>query len=272
MQKPTGSKWLRTFLLFFFAAILALFLSGCGNGNLPIFNIEGNWYVYQITNSPADVQGPGLFQFSTSNSGADLTGTAWSNATNITGNETGYNGDGFSTAFTNTISVSNIGGSVGGLGIGFSYAGNDNPTTTYNFGGTISADDTYMSGTWKSTIGTNNIPGQNGIWFALPIYGPTADINGVWNLTATGSPQIPSSFTLSQPSPEHDIVVTAPAGQPYTGAMSNLEVAIPLLGSDGYIYLLTGTASSISNGTANTMSGTWRSTNGQSGTWSAAKS
>ncbi len=259
MRKPTGSKRLKTCLLFF-AAIPALFLSGCGIGSFPIFNITGNWFVYQITNTPTadvQVQGPGIFSFTQSDN--DLTGTAWAPSPGL----------------SNQAALGIGWGNISGLTIKFSFTGTDTPATTYTYAGTISSDDSSMSGTWY------NSNGQSGSWFALTKAAPAANITGNWTLSykttdGTALANTPNPFTFNQPSSITNSTVTmdvfsgtagtAPSSQAITGVLSGLNIAFPWTVSDGTVYFSTGTVSS----DGKTMSGTWTGTNGQSGLWSAS--
>ena len=98
----------------------------------------------------------------------------------------------------------------------------------------------------------------------------------VWNITGswytyyatTGTPgeQGPDIFTFTQS--ENSLSGTTSQGPQITGTVSGLNINFSWVGSDGVTYTSTGTVSA----DGATMSGTWASSNGQSGTWRATKS
>ena len=234
MQKLDRSKCLKVYLLFFMVT-LPLFFSGCGESKpLPVWNITGSWFTYYATTGTPGEQGPNLFTFTqTENS---LSGTTSLNQ-QITGN-------------------------VSGLSITFSWVGSDGATNTS--GGTLSADGYTMSGTWTSSNG------KSGTWHAITNTPPKVNIAGNWNTyqTTTGAPgeQGPNLFTFTQSG--NGISGTTSQGQQITGTIGSLSITFSWVGSNGDTYIYTGTVSA--DGT--TMSGTWTSVNGQSGTWRATKS
>lgn len=99
---------------------------------------------------------------------------------------------------------------------------------------------------------------------------PKVNIAGSWNIykTATGASgeQGPDLFTFTQSG--NGISGTTAQGQQITGTIASLSITFSWVGSDGDTYIYTGAVSS----DGATMSGTWISVNGQSGTWRATKS
>jgi len=148
-----------------------------------------------------------------------------------------------------------ISGNVSNTTVTFSWTGTDGAVYTYT--GTVSGNDT-MAGSWT---GSN---GQSGTWHAILNVAPSVSIAGNWQITATNET---TEASLSQ-SGNGIAGTTSPQGQQIIGCVSSLTITFSWVGSDGATYIFTGAVNV--NGT--TMSGTWLSTSGQSGTWSAAKS
>jgi hypothetical protein len=111
-----------------------------------------------------------------------------------------------------------------------------------------------------------------GIVFALFLGGcgssepsPTWNIAGSWFMyqatNGTSGEQGPNLFTLTQST--NTISGTTSQGQTITGDISGENITFSWVGSDGATNTYTGKIGS----DGSTMSGTWKSTNGQSGTW-----
>lgn len=252
MKRLVTSKVLKVWLLFF-VLTLPLFLSGCGtgSGSLPTFNVTGSWFIYHTTAATAGVQGPDLYAFTTSES--SLSGTV--------------------TPAGQTQAVA-VTGNVKGVNISFSWTWIDG--TVYAYEGTVGANAT-MSGKWTSLKGQTV---QSGTWNALTNNTnlPTSSIAGNWNIFVTTAGITgeagPNLVTFTQSG--NNISATL-QGQTITatGSVSNLNILFFWIGSDGVTTnLFVGAVTATDAGTviANTMSGTWTSTNGQSGTWRATKS
>ena len=139
----------------------------------------------------------------------------------------------------------------------FSWTGTDG--TVYTYTGTVAGNDT-MAGSWT---GSN---GQSGTWHAILNVAPSVNVAGTWQITYTTNE---TTITFSQSG--NGISGTSSQGSQVTqiiGCVSSLTITFSWAESDGGTYIFTGAANV--NGT--TMSGTWTSTSGQSGTWSATKS
>ena len=238
MQKQATSDWFKVCMLFCVIG-LAFFLGGCGGSSTSEnpFNTTGSWFIYHTTAGTAGEQGPDLFTFvQTDASNNNLTG--------------------------NTSQSQLITGNVSGLNISFSWIGSD--SATYNYTGAISADGFTMSGTWTNTSG------HSGTWHAIVSASPSANISGSWNIilttAGTGGQQGPYLFTFTQSG--NGVSGTTSQGQQLIGTVSILHITFSWTGIDGATNVYTGTI----NAAGTTMSGTWTSTNGQSGTWSATKS
>lgn len=230
MEKLGSRKWLKVCTLFI-VGVLLLFLGGCGknNGNSPAFNIQGSWFIYDATNTIQGEQGPGLFQFITSDT--TLSGT--------------------------TSQGLGLTGTTNDTGVSFTWIGIDGATYTYT--GTVGTNGATMQGTWSNTSN------QSGTWIGLLNTAPSVNIiPGAWVLT-TGGPQGTIDVTFTQSN--NSITLTTPQGLQNTlGTISFFDIAFFAIGSDGATYTYFGTVTSA----ANSMSGTWTSTTGASGTWSAA--
>jgi len=238
MQRQTAKNWLKVYLLLS-VITLPLLLGGCGGGSTSEnpFNTTGSWFIYNTTVGTAGEQGPNLFTFTqTDTKNNNLTGTT-SQGQAVTGN-------------------------VSGLDISFSWTGSDGATNNYT--GTISGDGFTMSGTWTSTSG------QSGTWHAIVSASPSVNIAGNWNIlvttAGTAGQQGPFLFTFTQSG--NGISGTTSQGQQLIGTVSILSITFSWAGSDGATNVYTGAI----NAAGITMSGTWTSTSGQSGTWSATKS
>lgn len=96
---------------------------------------------------------------------------------------------------------------------------------------------------------------------------PTFNIAGSWNIfhttTGTAGEEGPDLFTFT--TSNNDVSGTTPLNQLITGNVSGLNVSFSWVGSDGATNTYTGVVSA----DGATMSGTWTSTNGHSGTWHA---
>jgi hypothetical protein len=233
MQKLTTNKWLEV-CLFFSAVTLIIFLSGCGGKSQtePVWNIAGSWYTYYVTTGTPGEQGPNVFTLITNEN--TLSGTTDLNQ-----------------GITGTVSGSNV---------NFSWTESNGATNTSI--GTVGASGTTISGTWTDT---NN---QSGIWSAIIDTSPTpntVNITGNWNITGVPG-EGENLFTFLQSG--YGISGKTAQGEPITGTFDNLSITFFWVGSDEATNALTGTVSA--DGT--TMSGTWASTNKQSGTWNATKS
>lgn len=149
-------------------------------------------------------------------------------------------------------------GTTTDTGVSFSWVGSDG--ATYTYGGTVGNGGETMQGTWSNTSG------QSGTWIGLIDVAPSVTIPGSWVLT-TGGPQGTINVTFTQSG--NGLTITTPQGeQNPPGTISFLNLAFFVIGSDGATYTYVGTVTSA----ANSMSGTWTNTNGQSGSWSATKS
>ncbi|MCL5022714.1 MAG: hypothetical protein M1497_05005 [Nitrospirae bacterium] len=95
---------------------------------------------------------------------------------------------------------------------------------------------------------------------------PTFNITGGWLIyhTTAGTPGEvgPDLFTFSQN--DNDLTGTTPKGGPLTGNLSDVNVDFSWTESDATSYTYSGTVKG-----DGTMSGTWTSSTGQSGTWHA---
>ena len=234
MQEVITGKWLKVSSLFSVAALLLL-ISGCGGSSQsePVFNISGSWFLYHTTAGTPGEQGPDLFTFTqTDNS---LSGTTSLNQ--------------------------QITGSVSDVNVTFSWTGSDGAANNYS--GTVSSNGT-MSGTWTSS------KGKSGTWHAIINTAPSANITGNWNIfhTTAGTPgeQGPDLFTFVQSG--NGLTGTTPLNQQIIGSVSSLTVTFSWAGSDGATNVYTGAI--VADGMS--MSGTWMSTGGQSGTWRSTKS
>jgi hypothetical protein len=234
MKKLGTGKWLKVCLVFSLV-LLPLFLSGCGTSEPPpVWNITGSWYTFYATSGTPGEQGPNLFTFT-------------STENNITG-----------------ITSQNqaITGHISGLDITFSWVGSDGATN--NSTGTVGSDGSTMSGTWTSS------KGPSGTWHAVINITPQASIAGNWNIfettSGTAGEQGLGLFIFTQSG--NGIAGTTPEGQPITGAFGRLDVTFYWVGSDGITNTFTGIVTS----DGATMSGSWSSTDGKSGTWRATKS
>lgn len=237
MQKQATSDWLKVCLVLF-VITLPLFLGSCGGSATDaIFNTSGSWFIYHTTAGAVGEQGPDLFTFTQSNS----------NSNNLSGT---------------TSQSQALTGNVSGLDISFSWMGSD--AATYNYTGVISANGSTMSGTWTNT------GGHSGTWHAIVSASPSANIAGSWNImlttVGTSGQQGPYLFTFTQSG--NGVSGTTSQGQQLIGTVSILSITFSWTGNDGATNVYTGTITAA----ATTMSGTWTSTNGQSGTWSATKS
>ena len=96
---------------------------------------------------------------------------------------------------------------------------------------------------------------------------PTWNITGSWYIynttTGTTGEQGPNLFTFTAST--NTISGTTAQSQPITGDISGLNITFSWTGSDGATYTYTGAVSA----DGATMSGTWTSSNGLSGTWHA---
>jgi hypothetical protein len=236
MQKQATSDWLKVCLLLC-VITLPLFLGGCGGSTSEApYNTSGSWFIYHTTASTAGEQGPDLFTWSQTDS----------NSNNLSGT---------------TSQSQALTGNVSGLNISFSWIGSD--AATYNYTGVISADGFTISGTWTDTSG------HSGTWHAIFSASPSVNISGSWNIivttVGTSGQQGPYLFTFTQSG--NGVSGTTSQGQQLIGTVSILYSTLSWAGSDGATNVYTGTI----NAAGTTMSGTWTSTNGQSGTWSATK-
>jgi hypothetical protein len=232
MQRITG-KWLE-YSIAFFALSLIFILGGCGGKTEPTFNISGSWYVFHTTDGTVGEEGLGLFSFTQSDN--DLSGSV------VTTGEP-------------------ISGSVSGLDISFSWT--ESATGVRNdYSGKVSTDGTTMSGTWSDSNG------QNGTWSAIIQLTPIGDIQGDWNLSAPVAGV--EGFTLVQSTNDLTGSVTS-QGDQTTGIISNPDIFFFWTGSDGVTNTFVGTVSSVSDGIAYSMSGTWSDSSGGSGSWSATR-
>ncbi|HET6514656.1 MAG TPA: hypothetical protein VFG09_05800 [Thermodesulfovibrionales bacterium] len=94
------------------------------------------------------------------------------------------------------------------------------------------------------------------------------NVQGTWNfyhttkgMTGLQGPE-PALFSFSQS--KEDITGTAPDGSSLSGSTSDVNISFSLTEKDGTVFNYTGTILVIA-----TMSGTWTSSNGYSGTWQA---
>ena len=182
-------------------------------------------------------------------------------ATNGIAGEQGPSGFNFTTSDTKLGGTNSqgqvISGNVNDTTVGFSWLGSDG--ATYTYGGTVGGSGGTMQGTWQ------NSNGQNGTWLALINAAPSVNIQGSWVLTTSG-PQGIIAVTFAQSG--NGITITTPEGQQTPpGSISYQNLAFFAVGSDEATYTYTGTV----NSAANSISGTWTNTAGQSGIWSATK-
>jgi hypothetical protein len=157
-----------------------------------------------------------------------------------------------------TAAGETFGGTIAGTDVSFTWTGSDGATYTYN--GTVG--DGNMNGTWNASNG------QSGTWRALINLAPVVSVAGSWNVfqTVTGSTeQGPNVFSLQESG--NSISGTTPDGETLTGNIGSLYVIFTWTASDGTTYIYTGTVNSGSS----SMSGTWTTPGGQSGTWRATK-
>jgi len=240
MHKQTKCCWLKYLLLGIITS--SLFLGGCGGSSQssPPFNTSGNWFIYNTTVGAAGAAGPNVFTFTqTDASNNNLTGIT-SQSQPITGN-------------------------VSGLNISFSWVGSN--SATYSYSGTISSNGFTMSGTWTNTVN------QQGLWQGIVDVAALVNISdgataGNWNITlttaGTAGTQGPFPSTFSQ---SGNGISGSTQGQPLTGTVASYSIIFNWTDSGGITHLYTGSI----NSAGISMSGTWTSTSGQSGTWSATK-
>ena len=238
MQKQVTSDWFKVCMLLCVIG-LAFFLGGCGGSSTSEnpFRITGSWFIYHTTAGVAGEQEPDTFTFT-------QTDSANNNLSGITSQNQALTGN------------------VNGLNVSFSWVGGDSATYTYT--GTISGDGFTMSGTWTNT------GNQSGTWHAIVNASPHVEISGNWTMlvttAGTAGQQGPFLFTFTQSG--NGISGVTSQGQQLIGTVSILSITFSWAGSDGSTNVYTG----LINTAGTTMSGTWTSTNGQSGTWSATKS
>lgn len=231
MKRGFSTGWLRL-CLFLVGLSSVIILAGCGSGKPePVWNVAGSWFMYHDISGTSGEQGPDLFTFAQSTN--DLSGTT-------------AQGDTFT-------------GSISGTDVSFSWNASDG--TSYSYSGTASAGN--MAGTWSASNG------QTGTWHALIDLSPTVtNLAGSWNVfqTPAGSTeQGPDVFTLLQTG--NGISGTAPEGETVTGNIGSLYVILTWTTGEGTTYIYSGTV----NADGSSMSGTWTSPGGQSGTWRATK-
>jgi len=216
---------------FFFLLSLPVFLGGCGSSS---------------TSEPAFNIAGSWFIYDATNS---IAGEQGPNIFNFTTSDTTIGGT--------TSQGQVITGTTSDVNVSFSWVGSDGAKYTYD--GKVGNNGETMSGTWS------NASGQNGTWLGSIDVAPSVTIPGSWVITTSGSQgTIAATFTQSG----NGITITTQQGQQSPpGTISYLNLVFFALGSDGATYTYTGTV----NSSADSMSGTWTNTNGQSGTWSATK-
>jgi hypothetical protein len=100
---------------------------------------------------------------------------------------------------------------------------------------------------------------------------PTYGIAGSWNIVTTGGTvaELGGSgvFTFTTSSTDNSIGGTTPLLATISGSVSDVNVSFSWVGTDNATNSYTGTVSPL--GGTFIMSGTWTSTNGQSGIWNA---
>ncbi len=236
MQMFSKGNWVKVYLLSF-AAVLVMFLGGCGGSgeNTPNWNISSGWNMFYATKGTPGEQGPSLFTFSTS--GNTISG---------------------STSLGRSIS-----GTINGLNVQFQFVDSDGATNT-STGTVAEADGSTMSGTWTKTNG------QSGTWHAVIAQSPRANMAGAWNMFQTTSgvagEQGLGLFTFNQS--VYNISGTTSDDKPIIGAIGLSDVSFFWVGSDNVTHTFTGIITLDSR----SMSGTWYDTNGKTGTWRATKS
>ena len=217
--------------LVFLGLSTMIFLSGCGSGK-P----DATWNIaggWYLYHDTAGTSGEqGPDLFSFSQSDNDLSGTT-----------------GQGESFT---------GSITGTDVKFSWTASDQ--TSYTYTGTVGSG--IMAGTWDSSNG------QAGTWRAVVNLAPVVNVEGSWNVfpTVTGSTeQGPEVFSFLQSG--NSISGTASGGETITGNIGSLYIIFTWTSEGGTTHICTGTVSADSS----TMSGTWTSPGGQSGSWRATK-
>jgi len=251
MQELSASKWLKVCLLFLVLG-LSPGLTGCGStSNLPSFNINGTtWFVYNtVVGTPGENEAD-PFSFSQSSGSNTIAGT------------------------TPPPQSQPLNGDINGSAISFVFSLTETAGTTaftYTYTGSFNTDGTVMSGIWTST----NPNKPSGQWDAVINLAPPVSITGNWNVshTTNGTPgeEGPDLFSFSQNtnSTGSNIGGTAPQGQNIVGRTGSFSVFFSWVGSDGTTtFMYSGTV----NISGTNMSGTWRDTSGNSGTWTATKS
>lgn len=230
-MKKSASVVLLRICLVVLGVSTVIFLSGCGNSK-P----DALWNIaggWYVYHDTAGTSGEqGPDLFTFSQSDNDLTGTTGQGET-----------------FT---------GSITGTDVDFLWTSSDQ--TSYTYTGTVG--DGIMSGTWNSG------DSQSGTWRAVIDLVPVVNVQGSWNVftTATGSTeQGPDVFSLQQSG--NSISGTASAGEAITGNIGSLYVILTWTSSGGTTYIYTGTVSA----DGSTITGTWTSPGGQSGSWRATK-
>ncbi len=210
-------------------------------------NIDtGSWYMFYTMTGKTTAQNNSLFSFSQSNN--NLTGTVPTTGESLTGF---LSGSDVSFSWTSGATSTNSG-------------------VKYVYGGNVSSDGTVMSGIWTDSSG------DSGIWSSIKQLPVLASVSGSWNLSTPVEGV--QGFTFAQSSTdEHDLTGSLTNAQvgPVVGAVGNPFIIFFWTGTDGTtIYSFMGTIDSgtINSGAATVMSGTWTATNGQSGSWSAARS
>lgn len=150
-------------------------------------------------------------------------------------------------------------GTTTDTGVSFSWVGSDGATYTYD--GTVGTNGGTMQGTWSNTSK------QSGTWIGLINNAPSVTIpTGSWVLTTSGAQ---GTMDVSFVQSVNSVSITTPKGiQNPPGTISLFNIVFFVAGTDGSTYTYNGT---VTSATAS-MSGSWTSTNGQSGTWSATKS
>lgn len=101
---------------------------------------------------------------------------------------------------------------------------------------------------------------------------PTFNIQGSWNIVTTGGTVAEQQggsgvFIFTTSTTNNNISGTTPGGQVITGTVSDVNVSFSWIGSDNFTDSYTGTVRTL--GGTFIMSGTWTSSNGQSGIWNA---
>jgi hypothetical protein len=156
-------------------------------------------------------------------------------------------------------------GIINDVSITFAWTASDRSVTTYV--GTLGSD-AIMSGTWSDSNGTS------GTWSAIlqtTTQTTPASVVGSWNInyyTTSGTlVEGPLLITFTQ-SRTNLSGTTSLSGQltTVTGNVSYVSILFYWTGSDGISNMFIGTVGAVGTGT---MSGTWMSTSGKSGTWTA---